>query len=219
MTPSEAVKGAKRYRYYISQAILQGRKLDAGSAPRVSASQIEAKVLEAIRDAVGDSNFTADTLRGSFDKITIGQGGLQIRWNDPRSPDAPPRTTSVAWVPAPSQRRREIIQGEGGSRTDLRPMKVETRRAFFAAYSKARAWLDRLVADPSISIATLADGESRSERSIRQTLSLATLDPHLVEAAIERRLPRGVGLTRLMDLPSLWSEQWAALGLEPPVRT
>jgi site-specific DNA recombinase len=219
MTPSEAVKGAKRYRYYISQGILQGRKHDAGSVARVSAPQIEAKVLEAVRDAVGDSNYTADSLRNCLDKITIGHGGLQIRWNDTRSPDAPPRTISVAWTPSPTQRRREIIQGDGVSRTDLRPMKIETRRAFMAAYSKARFWLDRLVVDPGASTATLANAEGRTERSIRQTLSLAMLDPHLVEAAIERRLPRGIGLTRLMDLPPLWSEQWTVIGLEPPVRT
>ncbi len=219
MTPSEAVKGAKRYRYYISQAILQGRKLDSGSVARVSAPELEAKVLEALRDTVGDSKFTADSLRGYLEKITIGQSGVQIRWHDTRSPDAPPQTLSIAWTPTPSQRRREIIQGEGASRIDLRPMKVETRRAFTAAYSKARSWLDRLVADPSSSISTLAGVEGRSERSVRQTLSLATLDPHLVEAAIERRLPRGIGLTRLMDLPPIWSEQWIALGFEPPIRT
>jgi hypothetical protein len=95
-------------------------------------------------------------------------------------------------------------------------MRVEARRAFATAYRKARASLDRLVAEPALTIAALATGGHRSERSIRQTLSLAFLDPVLVEAAIEGRLPRGFGLKRLMDLPPAWAEQWVALGLQAP---
>jgi site-specific DNA recombinase len=50
------------------------------------------------------------------------------------------------------------------------------------------------------------------------TLSLAFLSPDLVKAGIEGRLPRGFGLTRLIDLPIAWSDQWAALGLKVPAR-
>jgi hypothetical protein len=45
------------------------------------------------------------------------------------------------------------------------------------------------------------------------TLSLAFLAPGIVEAAIEGRLPRGFGITRLTDLPMAWSKQWSTLGL------
>ena len=44
MSPSEAAKGPKRYRYYVSQAILQGRKQDVGSLARISAPHIEGVV-------------------------------------------------------------------------------------------------------------------------------------------------------------------------------
>jgi hypothetical protein len=50
------------------------------------------------------------------------------------------------------------------------------------ARRNARHWLDQLVADRAIS---LAAREKRSERAIRQTLSLAFLNPGLVEAALE----------------------------------
>jgi site-specific DNA recombinase len=49
MSPSEASRRGRRWRYYVSQAILQGRKQDAGSIARVSAPEIEDKVLEALR--------------------------------------------------------------------------------------------------------------------------------------------------------------------------
>ena len=46
------------------------------------------------------------------------------------------------------------------------------------------------------------------------TLSLAFLAPSLVKAAIDGRLPRGIGVSRLFDPPTLaWSEQWRMLGL------
>jgi hypothetical protein len=49
--------------------------------------------------------------------------------------------------PTPSRRRREIFQGEGATQADIRPMRIEARRAFSAAYRRARLWLDRLIAD------------------------------------------------------------------------
>ena len=54
MSPSEASRGGRRWRYYVSQAVLQGRKADAGSIARVAASEVESKVLETARAAMGD---------------------------------------------------------------------------------------------------------------------------------------------------------------------
>ena len=47
-------------------------------------------------------------------------------------------------------------------------------------------------------------------------LSLAFLAPALVQAMADNRFPRGIGLTRLADLPSDWSEQFKTLGLQTP---
>ena len=69
------------------------------------------------------------------------------------------------------------------------------------------------MSNPCQSIETIAAREGKTERSIRMTLSLAFLAPGIVKAAIERRLPRGFGVSRLIDPPMAWSDQWAALGL------
>jgi hypothetical protein len=45
------------------------------------------------------------------------------------------------------------------------------------------------------------------------TISLAFLASDLVKAAIEGRLPHGMGVTRLADLPAEWSRQRQMLGL------
>ena len=55
--------------------------------------------------------------------------------------------------------------------------------------------------------------ESLSPRSARMTLSLAFVAPDIVEAAADGILPRGFGLSRLVDLPCSWAEQRTRLGL------
>jgi site-specific DNA recombinase len=215
MSPSEASKGGRRWRYYVSQAILQGRKQDAGSIPRVSAPEVERTVVDAVRAAIGDERSNDANIRTGVERVTIGQAGLLMRLSDQILEDQGNRPISLPWTPTQSRRRREIFQGEGAG---IRPMRIEARRAFSAAYRRARLWLDRLIADPNVSIASIAMRERRTERSIRQTFSLAFLDPALVAAAIEGCLPRGFGLKRLMDLPPCWSEQWPALGLAAPTR-
>jgi hypothetical protein len=60
--------------------------------------------------------------------------------------------------------------------------------------------------------------ETRQKCSVRQvnmTISLAFLALALVRAAVEGRLPRGIGVERLRDAPAEWSRQFEALGLNP----
>ncbi|MDB5651141.1 MAG: recombinase family protein, partial [Hyphomicrobiales bacterium] len=53
MTPSAAKKGARRYRYYISCLLAQGRAAEAGSVTRVAAPEIETIVIAALRARFG----------------------------------------------------------------------------------------------------------------------------------------------------------------------
>jgi site-specific DNA recombinase len=52
-------------------------------------------------------------------------------------------------------------------------------------------------------------------RQVNMTISLAFLAPDLVRAAVEGRLPRGIGVERLRDASAEWSGQFEALGLRP----
>jgi hypothetical protein len=76
--------------------------------------------------------------------------------------------------------------------------------------------LDELIAGRVLDIANLAQRERRSVRSTTMQLSLAFLAPSLVQAIADNRLPRGIGLTRFANLPSVWSDQFKALGLQVP---
>ena len=67
--------------------------------------------------------------------------------------------------------------------------------------------------DPQSSTETIAGREGCSVRKINKTISLAFLAPDLVKAAIDGRLPHGMGVARLCDLPAEWSRQRQMLGL------
>ena len=59
----------------------------------------------------------------------------------------------------------------------------------------------------------IAEREGCSVRKVNMTISLAFLAPNLVKAAIEGRLPHGIGVTRLTDLAAEWSLQHQVFGL------
>ena len=76
--------------------------------------------------------------------------------------------------------------------------------------------MNELMTEPSITAEAIAQREGCSVRKVTMTISLAFLAPDLVKAAIEGRLPYGMGVTRLCELPPEWSRQYRALGLTPP---
>ena len=69
--------------------------------------------------------------------------------------------------------------------------------------------------EPTITVEAMAQRESCSVRKVNMTISLAFLAPSFIEAAIKGRLPYGMGVTRLCELPPEWSRQYRALGLNP----
>jgi alkylhydroperoxidase family enzyme len=84
----------------------------------------------------------------------------------------------------------------------LRPMKLERRATLVAAIARGRRWLDELIATSATHAQIIARRERCSLRHVNMTLSLAFLSPTLVKAAVEGRLPRGIGVEQLRDLPS-----------------
>src|SRR5271156_5175452 len=52
MTPSFSSKDGVRYRFYVSRALLRGRKAEAGSVGRVASSLIETIVVDALRNQI-----------------------------------------------------------------------------------------------------------------------------------------------------------------------
>ena len=96
----------------------------------------------------------------------------------------------------------------------LLPRATETARAtLVASIARGRKWLDEIVTGTVTNVDQIAARDKCSLRQVNMTISLAFLAPDLVKAAIEGRLPRGIGVARLRDAPAEWSRQYAMLGL------
>jgi site-specific DNA recombinase len=216
MNPTWAKKGSKRWRYYVSQAALQGDKGKAASLLRVPAADVETLVAEALGKLAPDGAASQTHIRNLIDRVVIGHATIRIHLSEVAEGSDGPRILTLPWTRPSPYRKREIIQGADDAKTYARPMPANARAILIEALRDARRWLDELLSDPRLTLELLASREGRTVRSIRMTLSLAFLAPEIVKAAVEGRLPRGFGLKRLVDLPMAWPDQWCTLGLQTP---
>jgi hypothetical protein len=209
MSPSHVRKGNVKYRYYLSAALLQGTAARAGSVRRVPATEIEALVVKSIRDHLRPVQPIDDRslLNTHIARVEVQPDQLVIHLEDPS------RTLQVPWQKTPARRRREILLPEGIRPEHARPIRSETRARLVAAIARGRRWLGQLLTKPTASADSIAKRENCSARKINMTISLAFLAPELVKAAIDGRLPHGMGVARLTDLPAEWSRQHQMLGL------
>ena len=221
MTPSHARKRGLKYRYYLSSAPLQGQPERSGSVRQVHAPDIEALVIKSVREHLKPSSSIDDRslVNTHVTRVEVQVEQLVIQFARLQKPNRRRtngnRLLKVPWQKAPSTRRREILLPVSDAQQHARPIRSETRATLVASIARGRRWLAELVSDPTASAESIAQREGCSVWQVNMTISLAFIAPELVEAAIEGRLPRGIGVTRLRDAPAEWSRQHAMLGLAP----
>jgi site-specific DNA recombinase len=78
MSPSHANKNGVRYRYYVSQAVLQNRKAEVGS--RISAPDFEGLICKSVREAIGANEEVSerDLIRDHVERIVVRPGRIVI---------------------------------------------------------------------------------------------------------------------------------------------
>jgi site-specific DNA recombinase len=221
MTPSHARKRGVKYRYYISSALLNGMAESAGSVDRVPAAEIEKLVTKSVREhlnleqLVDDSsliNTHVSRVEIKLDQIVVHlAASKEINVSRQRIQEG--EALHIPWRKMPSKRRREILVPEGVQPQHARPIRSENRATLVASIARGRRWLDEVTTGAKATSESIAKREGCSARKVNMTISLAFLAPHLVRAAIEGRLPHGMGVTRLADLPAEWSQQHLVLGL------
>jgi len=225
MSPTYATKQGIRYRYYASAALFQGTSDQAGTVSRVPAAEVEQRVLAAIRQrrdlnaAEDDRRLIATELarvevHGGAILVTLHPSevtyDMQSDADDGDHPAEAGDTITIPWRKPPSRQPREIIPPSDGS--DHRPARAETNRKVVNGIVFGRRWLQEIMSGTA-TLETIAARENCSVRRIEMTLNLAFLSPALVRAALEGRLARGIGVSRLFNLPPQWDQQHRALGL------
>ncbi len=187
MSPTWARKGPKRWRYYVSQAALQGDKSKAGSIVRVPAANVETLVAQALGKLSPDRTASQTHIRELVDRVVIGRATIRIQLSEVAEGTDGARILTLPWTRPSPYRKREIIQGANDAKTYARPMAANARSILIEALRDAHRWLDELLSDPRLALESIASREGKTVRSIRMTLSLAFLAPEIVKAAVEGR--------------------------------
>jgi site-specific DNA recombinase len=229
MGPTHANKLGVRYRYYVSQAILQNRKVEAGSIARVPAPEIETLVCEGIRRhlaAMGDGEpADRDLIEHHVARVIVKPQALEVclipnceasaqaedhGLQDP-APHRPLTTTiTLAWTAPSFAALKGIIHAPCAKRA----MRPENRDALLTAIAKARGWVDDIRLGRIASFAEIAEREAQGERHIRLLAPVAFLSPRIIAAIIDGTAPADLTVTGLAKaLPYSWIEQEQNIGL------
>jgi site-specific DNA recombinase len=230
MIPTHATKAGIRYRYYVSLPHLKGesKTVSVGSVSRIPATDIEDIIVKSVNEHLvaqhgepsSGSSHADDRglIAEQMVRIDVHKDRLIVRLKSAgteESHSTDDRLLSIPWQKPPSRKSRQILIPLGVSRNEVRPTRIERRARLVGAISRGRRWLDEIVSGSAANIEQIATRQKCSVRQINMTISLAFLAPDLVKAAVEGRLPRGIGVERLRDPPAEWSRQFEALGLNP----
>ena len=226
LTPSHTNKNGLRYRYYVSQAVLQNRQEAAGSVVRIAAPDLEAIVIGAARAAVGPDLelFDQELIEAHVRSVMVGEGKVTIEVyqtgkasgdlahpdlaqpdDEELDTDRPVRTITIAWTPH-RVRRAKSQHDDGQSR-----LSDASRGQLLLAIAKARRWMRDIAAD-ACSFAEIATQEGCGERQVRFLAPLAFVSPVVVRAIADGRAPADLTITSLVrSLPLEWVAQETAV--------
>jgi site-specific DNA recombinase len=223
MTPSHCNKDGVRYRYYVSHALLQRRKDEAGSVGRVPAIQVEAIVVEAVRrklQLIAPAERHSDVSdRDAIDRcvervvvhrnsIEIGlrksgadeatEGDMSVATFHMPDGDEQPDTTPAAVITVPWDAPRSAsVKGILHQPSGKRMLKPEARDTILLAIAKARSWIDDFASGRVQSFAEIAHRERKVERHIRLLAPLAFTPPALLAEIITGSAPNDLTVTTL----------------------
>lgn len=189
MSPSFSTKRGVRYPFYVSSALLRGRKAQAGSVARVPAREIEAIILKAVRNRVDVlDDQTEVTPRQLIDQF-VDRAVVRIKRITVIS-KANSVPIEISWAPL---RKRDLAQIEHDPTN-------EDRRApnpqLIQALVRAHIWLKFLSDGTYDSIDNLARAANLHPKVIRNRIRLAFLAPDVTRGILQ-------GTQRAMTLNDL----------------
>jgi hypothetical protein len=232
MIPTHATKAGIRYRYYISLPHLKGesKTVSVGSVSRIPATDVEDIIVRSVNEHLvaqrgqpsscsAHADYRGVIIAEQVIRIDVHKDRLIVRFRPAGTEEGSDSTDagllSIPWQKPPSRKSRQILIPLGVPRNEVRPTRIERRARLVGAISRGRRWLDEIVSGSVTNIEQIATRQKCSVRQVNMTISLAFLAPDLVKAAVEGRLPRGIGVERLRDAPAEWGRQFESLGLNP----
>jgi site-specific DNA recombinase len=231
MSPTHANKKGARYRYYVSQALLQNRKTEVGCIARVPAPDIENLVCDGVRRHLAASEEVEppladrDLIERHVERVIIKPEALEVclippcvasdQAEDPivdEQASCRPQmaTIRLAWT-APNF---SAVKGTIDAPSAKPAMRPDSRDALLAAIAKARRWIDDIRLGRVATFAEVAELGAQGERHIRLLAPLAFLSPRIIAAIVDGTAPADLTVTGLAKaLPYSWAEQEQRIGL------
>jgi DNA invertase Pin-like site-specific DNA recombinase len=195
MSPSFTTKHGARYPFYVSSALLRGRKLEAGSMARIAAQELEAKVLDHVRDRTNTQNMSLtqrELFKNFVERVVVRAGGLTITLKD-QSP------VDLAWFR--SEQRVSTQADKTGCETKLNAQLVQ-------ALVRSFIWLKWLNDGTYKTIEELARVIKLHPKVIRHRIRLAFLAPEVVGSILNGSYDAPVTIAELCSSASLsWRQQ------------
>lgn len=205
MTPSHTVKKGVRYRYYVSQAILQARSGKAGQIGRVPAPEIEGAIEAFLRQrfpgAPGQSLATLDLVEAHLERAVVLEDAITLTLKG--VPEETDQTATLGW-------RRKPATAKKGPSTQLAQASHDSRArdALLAAIGKARGWVEEIM--QGASFAAVAAREGKTAGYIRKLTPLAFVPPCMVRDLIDGTI-RPPSIEALAPrVPLVWPQAPAA---------
>jgi site-specific DNA recombinase len=229
MTPSFSKKGEIRYRFYVSSALLNGQKQSAGTLPRISAPDLEAAVITAVRDYISSVKPQADLVRDRdalvalVDRIEVSRDRVRVtaRTSAEIASDDTSHPAGQSEIPIEPRPERHIdISWRPGSQVLIAQIDNslastdEPDPALVQAVARAHSWVNSLTKGEHTTIESLASSVNMNPKVIRKYIRLAFLDPKITEAVLQGRQPKSLTVKALVKSASLsWAEQRNGLAI------
>ena len=202
MSPSFTVKRGVRYSFYVSSAILKGRKSDAGSITRVSGTDLEAAVLKALRLRVGvdnDEHTPRNFIDHNVNRIVVGGNAVTITLKP--TADSTRAAIEIPWS-TPKKRERPRIEGSDDA---LAPA---PNSQLMQAIVRAHAWTSSLLDGSHKTIESLARSAGVDPKVVRYGIRMAFLAPDITKAILEGDRTADIHLKEFTrTLPLSWTSQ------------
>jgi len=244
LTPSHAVKGGRRYRYYVSRKTGEGATRRDGVAGgrgwRLPAQEIERIVEMAAMELLRDESelagaarecgipeariapllATAGRRKGKalplVHRVDLSQEQVVLHVNLSELVNL---EAAVVRRVIPIRLRRRGIEMKlalPGQRGEAANARID--QTLIKAVVRARDWFDRLASGQVESFAEIARAEGVTGRYVAHVIPLAFLAPDIVARILAGTQPVDLTAQKLIkqiDLPLDWAEQRALLGFAP----
>lgn len=205
MSPSFSTKNGVRYRFYVSSALLRGRKSEVGSVGRVPAAEIERAVLTAIRTYPKTGEFDNGTDLEMIERVVVARNHLTIVFQ-PRSAGDLETIPEIKWAWLTNiNDSKAKVESDGDT--------AAHNESLIQSVVRSQAWIKSLREGAYDSIEMLAEANGLHPKVVRQALRIAFLSPDVTSAILEGRQPPGLSLARIPKVLQLpWTQHQRLIG-------